>query len=40
MRHNALHISGFEEWVFCPGMLFNALDKWLGKQGRRDRLQK
>jgi len=28
---------GFEEWIFYPGMLFNALDKWWGDKGKRDR---
>lgn len=28
---------GFKEWIFCPGMLFNAMDKWWGAKGRRSR---
>ncbi len=36
-RENALNKSDFKEWVFCPGMLFNSLDKWWGDQGRRGR---
>jgi hypothetical protein len=34
---NALGNLGFEEWVFHPGMLFNALAKWWGDQGKRNR---
>lgn len=36
IRKNALHENGFNEWVFCPGMLFNSTDKWWGDQGKRD----
>ena len=28
---------GFKEWIFSPGMLFNASDKWWGDQGKRDK---
>jgi len=28
---------GFKEWIFCPGMLFNAADKWWGDLGKRTR---
>lgn len=28
---------GFREWVFCPGMLFQATGKWWGKKGKRER---
>ena len=37
IRKNALDTGGFNEWVFCPGMLFNSTDKWWGDQGRRDK---
>jgi hypothetical protein len=37
IRENALDEGGVQEWIFCPGMLFNALDKWWGDQGKRDR---
>ena len=26
---------GFKEWIFCPGMLFNAERKWWGDRGER-----
>jgi len=35
VRENALDDRGFCEWVFYPGMLFNALDKWWGDKGKR-----
>jgi len=28
---------GFQEWVFCPGMLFQSTGKWWGKRGERNR---
>lgn len=28
---------GFQEWVFCPGMLFQSSGKWWGKRGVRTR---
>ncbi len=37
VRENALGRSGFQEWFFYPGMLFNAMNKWWGNQGKRDR---
>ncbi|MFH2011599.1 MAG: hypothetical protein ABIJ37_02670 [Pseudomonadota bacterium] len=37
IRENGLDESGFKEWVFCPGMLFNSTDKWWGGQGKRDK---
>ena len=37
IRENGLDKSGFEGWIFCPGMLFNAIDKWWGDQGKRDK---
>ena len=36
IEENALDRSGFECWIFCQGMLFNAPDKWWGDYGRRD----
>jgi hypothetical protein len=30
-------LPGFREWLFCPGMLFQAADKWWGKRGIRER---
>lgn len=35
VRENALDDRGFCGWVFYPGMLFNALDKWWGDKGKR-----
>ncbi len=37
VRINGLDRLGFEEWVFTPGMLFNAPNKWWGDGERRDR---
>jgi murein DD-endopeptidase MepM/ murein hydrolase activator NlpD len=38
VRENSLDKSGFEEWIFYPGMLFNELEKWWGdKKGKRNR---
>lgn len=37
IRENALDKRGFKEWIFYPGMLFNAPDKWWGDRGKRDR---
>ncbi len=34
---NALDEHGFKEWIFSPGMLFNASDKWWGDQGKRNK---
>ena len=33
---NGLDPEDFKCWVFCPGMLFEAPDKWWGDYGRRD----
>jgi len=33
---NDLDRGGFEEWIFCHGMLFNCPDKWWGDRGQRD----
>ena len=37
IRKNALDKRGFEEWVFCPGMLFEELDKWWDEKGERNK---
>lgn len=37
IRHNGLDKSRFEEWIFCPGMLFNDPYKWWGCGGIRQR---
>ena len=36
IEENALDQSGFENWIFCNGMLFNSPDKWWGDHGLRD----
>lgn len=36
IEENALDQSGFERWIFYPGMLFSSPDKWWGDHGRRD----
>lgn len=36
IRENALERNGFKKWIFTPGMLFGATDKWWGDQGKRD----
>ena len=33
---NGIDPDNFKCWVFCPGMLFDAPDKWWGDYGRRD----
>jgi len=33
---NGFDPDDFKRWVFCPGMLFDAPDKWWGDYGRRD----
>jgi hypothetical protein len=33
---NALDQNGFENWIFCNGMLFNSPDKWWADHGLRD----
>ncbi len=33
---NGIDPDGFQSWVFTPGMLFEAPDKWWGDYGRRD----
>ena len=36
IHENSLDKNGFKEWVFHPGMLFNASDKWWGNQTKRN----
>ncbi len=31
----AKDLSGFKEWIFCPGMLFRSDQKWWGDRGKR-----
>lgn len=38
IRENILDEHGFKEWIFCPGMLFNAPDKWWGDKLKRETL--
>lgn len=33
---NDLGETGFDEWVFVPGMMFQAPDKWWGNRSRRN----
>jgi len=35
VEYNGLDKKGFKEWLFFPGMLFNATDKWWGDKGVR-----
>jgi hypothetical protein len=35
LEHNRPRMDGFHRWVFQPGMLFQALEKWWGDQGPR-----
>ena len=37
VKANSLDNNGFEEWIFLPGMLFNAVNKWWGDKLKRDR---
>lgn len=37
IRENALETAGFDEWIFLPGMMFSAQDKWWGDQGKREK---
>ena len=37
VQRNGLDERGFERWAFYPGMLFNALSKWWGNGGKRER---
>ena len=36
IRANDLGKAGFDEWVFAPGMMFQAPQKWWGDRGKRD----
>ena len=36
IEENALDQRGFENWIFCQGMLFNSPNKWWGDHGLRD----
>jgi murein DD-endopeptidase MepM/ murein hydrolase activator NlpD len=35
VEHNRPRMAGFKRWVFQPGMLFQASEKWWGDQGHR-----
>ena len=35
LEHNRSRMDGFKSWVFHPGMLFQAWQKWWGDQGPR-----
>jgi murein DD-endopeptidase MepM/ murein hydrolase activator NlpD len=35
LEHNRPRMDGFKSWVFHPGMLFQAREKWWGDQGLR-----
>jgi murein DD-endopeptidase MepM/ murein hydrolase activator NlpD len=35
LAHNRPRMDGFKGWIFHPGMLFQALEKWWGDQGLR-----
>jgi hypothetical protein len=35
LEHNRPRMNGFKGWVFHPGMLFQAREKWWGDQGLR-----
>ena len=35
LEHNRPRMAGFKQWVFQPGMRFQALQKWWGDQGPR-----
>jgi hypothetical protein len=34
---NSFHEHGFQNWIFVPGMLFQARDKWWGNRGKREK---
>ncbi len=36
IQANGLGKNGFDEWLFLPGMLFLAPDKWWGNRSKRD----
>jgi murein DD-endopeptidase MepM/ murein hydrolase activator NlpD len=35
VEHNQPQMAGLQEWLFQPGMLFNASGKWWGEKGAR-----
>ena len=35
LEHNRPRMDGFQRWLFHPGMLFQAVQKWWGDQGLR-----
>jgi len=35
LERNRPRMDGFQGWIFHPGMLFQAQEKWWGDQGRR-----
>jgi hypothetical protein len=35
VEHNRPRMAGFKNWIFHPGMLFQASGKWWGDQGHR-----
>ncbi|UCG83351.1 MAG: hypothetical protein JSW38_00560 [Dehalococcoidia bacterium] len=37
VKCNGLDRMGFEQWLFLPGMLFNAVEMWWGNGGDRNR---
>lgn len=37
IRANDLRETGFDEWVYLPGMMFQAPDKWWGNREKRDK---
>ena len=37
IHENALEAAGFDEWIFLPGMMFRAQDKWWGDRGKREK---
>jgi hypothetical protein len=37
IEYNGLSDPGFDTWLFYPGMLFNAGERWWGNGGNRDR---
>lgn len=36
LQANTIDPEDIKCWAFCPGMLFNSLDKWWGDHGQRD----
>jgi murein DD-endopeptidase MepM/ murein hydrolase activator NlpD len=35
LANNRPHMDGFKNWLFQPGMLFQAMEKWWGDRGAR-----